>query len=213
MTARIARIAASGEPLFEAGRPRRLSRRAAMAALAVLAAMLAACGGAGPRSAPSDIGGPFRLVDQKGASVDQRLLRGKWTAIYFGYTFCPDVCPTTLTALAQAVGDLGPDARRFQVVFITVDPERDTPAQLATYLSSPAFPKGTIGLTGSPAQVAQVARAYRVYYKKAGTGANYSMDHTSIVYLMDPDGRFSRPLALGPPADIARQIEDAMHGR
>ncbi len=188
-------------------------RRTLVAGLGVLAALLAACGNADRAPPPSDIGGPFHLTDQTAARVDEHILRGKWTAVYFGYTFCPDVCPTTLTALGQAIAALGADAARFQMVFITVDPERDTAAQLATYLSSPAFPKGMIGLTGTPAQIAAVARAYRVYYKKAGAGANYSMDHTSIVYLMDPKGRFSRPIAMGPPADIARQIEDAMHGR
>jgi protein SCO1 len=94
-----------------------------------------------------------------------------------------------------------------------VDPERDTPAALKTYFSSPAFPKGAIGLTGTPAQIASVARSYRVYYKRAGDGPNYSMDHTSIVYLMDPQGRFSRPLAVGAaPADVTRQITEAMRG-
>ncbi len=192
-------------------------RRTAVAGLAgglgAVAMLLAGCGRADHAPAPSAIGGPFQLTDQAGARVDEHILRGKWSAVFFGYTFCPDVCPTTLTALGQAIADLGAGAAPFQVVFVTVDPERDTAAQLATYLSSPAFPKGTIGLTGTPAQIAAVARAYRVYYKKAGAGRDYSMDHTSIVYLMDPQGRFDRPIAMGPPADIARQIQDAMHGR
>ena len=220
MTARIARNAPSGERSFAAGAPMTASRRNLVAGfgagfgavLAALAMLLAGCGNAGHDSAPSDIGGPFQLTDQNDARVDEHILQGKWTAVFFGYTFCPDVCPTTLTTLADAVGRLGPDARRFQVVFITVDPERDTAAQLKTYLLSPAFPRGAIGLTGTAAQIASVARAYRVYYKKAGADPGYSMDHTSIVYLMDPKGRFSRPLAMGAPPDIARQIEDAMHG-
>ena len=213
MTARIARNASPGEPSFAEAPARGLSRRRLVAGLAVLTALLAGCGYGGRRSAPSDIGGPFQLTDQNGAPADEQVLRGKWTAVYFGYTFCPDVCPTTLTALAAAIDDLGPDARRFQVVFITVDPARDTAAQLKTYLSSPAFPKGTLGLTGTAAQIASVAHAYRVYYKKAGTGPNYSVDHTSIVYLMDPEGRFSRPIAFDAvPAAIARQIQDAMRG-
>ncbi len=212
MTARIARNGPPSEPSFANRLPTRSSRRLAIVLLG-LAALLAGCGRSAYGSAPSDVGGPFRLTDQRDARVDEHILQGKWTALYFGYTFCPDVCPTTLTTLAQAIDRLGSDARRFQVVFITVDPERDTPEQLKTYLSSPAFPKGTIGLTGSPAEIAAVARAYHVYYKKAGEGPNYSMDHTSIVYLMDTSGRFSRPLALGgAPADVARQIKDAMHG-
>jgi len=213
MTARIARNGPPGEPSFADRAPLDASRRRLAGGLLGLAVLLAGCGHGAPKSAPSDIGGPFQLIDQRGARVDEHILQGKWTAVYFGYTFCPDVCPTTLTTLAQAIDRLGGDARRFQVVFITVDPARDTPAQLATYLSSPAFPKGAIGLTGSPAQIAAVAHAYHVYYKKAGDGPNYSMDHTSIVYLMDPTGVFSRPLAFGAaPADIARQIEAAMHG-
>ncbi|MEO8927615.1 MAG: SCO family protein [Caulobacteraceae bacterium] len=211
MTARIARNGSLGEHSFAVGPRMGPSRRGF--AIGALALALAGCGESGRGPAPSDIGGSFVLTDQSGARVDERILRGKWTAVFFGYTFCPDVCPTTLTTLAAAIDLLGPDARRFQVAFITIDPERDTPAQLKTYLSSPAFPKGTIGLTGTAAQIASVARAYHVYYKKAGEGANYSMDHTSIVYLMDLKGRFSRPIAFGAaPPDIAKQIKDAMHG-
>jgi len=205
--------APSRELSFMAGPPLKLSRRGLAGGVLALAVLLAGCGRGGSASASSDVGGPFNLVDQNGARVDEHILDGKWTAVFFGYTFCPDVCPTTLTTLAQAIERLGPDAGRFQVVFITVDPERDTPSQLKTYLSSPAFPRGAIGLTGTPAQIAAAGRAYRVYYKKAGDGPNYSMDHTSIVYLMDPTGRFSRPIAFGAaPPDIARQIADAMHG-
>lgn len=189
------------------------SRRSLAGGLLALAALLAACGRSRGDPTPSDTGGSFHLVDQSGARVDEHILQGKWTAVFFGYTFCPDVCPTTLTTLALAIDRLGPDARRLQVVFITVDPERDTPAQLKTYLSSPAFPRGAIGLTGTAAQIASAARAYRVYYKKSGDGPGYGMDHTSIVYLMDPKGRFSRPIDFGAgPADIARQIAQAMHG-
>lgn len=168
----------------------------------------------GPSSpAPSAVGGPFRLVDQAGNPVDQGLLRGKWSAVFFGYTYCPDVCPTTLAALGQTVADLGADAGRFQVVFITVDPERDTPAALKTYLASPTFPRGAVGLTGSPQQIAAVARAYHVYYQKVPQGSSYSMDHTAVVYLMDPKGRFVRPLDVSvAPPQIARQIRAAMSG-
>jgi protein SCO1/2 len=159
------------------------------------------------------IGGPFHLVDQDGHPRDQSLLKGKWSAVYFGYTFCPDVCPTTLQTLADAEGKMGSKARRLQVVFITVDPERDTPAQLKTYLSSQAFPKGTIGLTGTPAQIAVAAKAYKVFYQKQGTGQDYEVQHVSAVYLMNPDGGFDRPIGSGlTPDQEAKQISDAMGG-
>jgi protein SCO1/2 len=163
---------------------------------------------------PSAIGGPFQLIADSGARVDQRILVGKWSAVYFGYTFCPDVCPTTLAALGQAIAQLGPRAKAMQVVFVTVDPQRDTPAQLRAYLASPSFPKGAIGLTGSPAQIKAVAAAYHVYYSRHQEGSGlYSVDHTSIVYLMDPSGRFVRPLTTAGPTDMARQIVEAMSGR
>jgi protein SCO1 len=166
-----------------------------------------------PAQADAAVGGPFRLVDQAGAAVDERVLRGKWSAVFFGYTYCPDVCPTTLVKLGQASEALGPDAARFQAVFITVDPGRDTPRALTSYLSSPAFPRGTIGLTGSAGQIAAVARAYHVYYQKIPQGSSYSMDHSAVLYLMDPQGRFSRALDIGAsPAELARQVRQAMAG-
>ena len=185
----------------------------AVAVLGMAALVWRSAGSSSSGVAPSAVGGPFRLVDQSGAPVDQGILRGKWSAVFFGYTYCPDVCPTTLAALGQAVGDLGPDARRFQVVFITVDPERDTPAALKAYLSSATFPRGARGLTGSPAQIAAVAAAYHVYYHKAPEGSSYTMDHSAVVYLMDTQGRFVRPLDVGvAPPQIARQIRAAMGG-
>ena len=109
--------------------------------------------------AASDIGGPFHLTAENGARVDERILKGKWSAVYFGYTDCPDVCPTTLAALTQAIGELGAKARSLQVVFITIDPERDTPGQLRAYLSNSSFPRGALGLTGSAADIRAVAAA------------------------------------------------------
>lgn len=160
---------------------------------------------------PSDVGGAFQLVDQNGMPANESRLKGKWTAVFFGYTFCPDVCPTTLTNLGQAANDLGPKSNRFQVIFVTVDPRRDTPAQLKRYLSSPSFPSHVIGLTGTDAEIAAIARAYHVYYRKAGDGPDYSMDHSSIVYLMDPEGHFVKPLNFeAAPAAVAGQILSAM---
>lgn len=159
------------------------------------------------------VGGPFQMTDQNGKRVDESLLKGKWTAVFFGYTFCPEACPTTLTTLAKAQDQLGPKARDLQVVFVSIDPERDTPGQLKTYLSSQSFPKGTVGLTGSAADVAKAAKAYKVFYQKSGTGPDYAMDHSTALYLMDPKGRFDRVIAYGlPPEEVARQIGDAMRG-
>ena len=163
--------------------------------------------------AASDIGGPFRLVDQTGRAADQHVLDGRWSAVFFGYTFCPDVCPTTLARLGAVTAALGPKADRFQVVFVTVDPERDTPAALAAYLASPTFPKGVRGLTGSPEQIAAIAKAYHVYYQKVPQAGSYTMDHSAVIYLMDPKGRFVSPLDLSvTPADAAKAIEKAMAG-
>jgi protein SCO1/2 len=180
---------------------------------------LAACdksgGTSGAQTATSSgealVGGPFQLVDQDGRPTDQSVLKGKWSAVFFGYTYCPDVCPTTMQALAGAQAKLGDKAKDLQVVFISIDPERDTPAQLKTYLSTPAFPKGAIGLTGTPAQVAAAAKAYRVYFQKEGQGEGYSLAHSSIVYLMNPAGKFATALTESQtPSEVATQIGDAM---
>lgn len=160
---------------------------------------------------PAMVGGPFQMVDQEGRAVDETLLNGKWTVVFFGFTYCPDVCPTTLQALDRAQDLLGPRAANLQVVFVSVDPERDTPAQLKTYLANDIFPKDVIGLTGSPQQVAATAKAYRAYYKKNGEGPDYLVDHSTPAYLMDPKGRFDRVLPYGiSPEEIARQVTEAM---
>jgi protein SCO1/2 len=137
----------------------------------------------------TQIGGPFTLVDDTGAPVTEKTLAGKPYAIYFGYTFCPDVCPTTLLDLSRWIKKLGPDADRLNYVFVTVDPERDTVQSLRTYLSS--FDKRIRGYTGTPAEIAQIARGYRVYYRKIPTDdGGYTMDHSAVIYLMGPDGKF-----------------------
>ena len=181
-------------------------------ATALAGGSLTACHpAASPSEQTSSVGGPFQLVDQGGAPVTEAALKGKWSVVFFGYTFCPDVCPTTLTALGRTVDQLGPKAADLRVVFITVDPARDTPDKMKAYLTSPVFPKGVIGLTGTPEQVAKAAKAYKVYYQKAGTGSDYSMDHSTALYLMDPKGRFNRVIANGvTPEEMARQISDAM---
>jgi len=167
----------------------------------------------GVRHAAPDvaIGGPFQMVDQHGHPADQGLLKGKWTAIFFGYTYCPDVCPTTLQSLGTAVKAMGDKAKDVRVVFVSVDPARDTPAQLKDFLSSPAFPPGVIGLTGSDAQVAAIAKAYKVFYQRQGTGTNYTVDHSAVIYLMRPDGSFDSAIAFNlPPDQIETHIVKAM---
>ncbi|MEC7796239.1 MAG: SCO family protein [Pseudomonadota bacterium] len=157
------------------------------------------------------VGGDFQLVNQDGRPVDQTLLNGKWSLVFFGFTYCPEFCPTTLAELAAVQQRLGDKADDLQIVFVSIDPERDTPQQLKDYLSSDGFPKGTIGLTGTPDQVAQAAKAYRAYYEKVGEGEGYTMNHSLTVYLMGPDGRFRSAVAYGLGPDKAtRIIEDAM---
>ena len=137
------------------------------------------------------IGGPFTLTASDGQTVSDASFRGKWLLVYFGYTYCPDVCPTTLNDIAEALEKLGPLADRITPLFITVDPERDTPDVLGRYVKS--FDPRIVGLTGTPEQIADVAREYRVYFKKRPTGKNpddYLMDHSSILYVMDPEGRY-----------------------
>ena len=148
----------------------------------------------------AQVGGPFQLVDQNGRAVDQALLEGKWTLVFFGFTYCPEYCPTTLASLAATQSRLGDRAKDLQIVFVSVDPQRDTPQALKDYLSSDGFPRGVIGLTGTPEQVAAAAKAYRAFYKKVGEGEGYTMDHSLTIYLMGPDGQFRSALAhdLGP---------------
>jgi len=157
------------------------------------------------------IGGDFQLVDQEGRPVDQTLLDGKWSLVFFGFTYCPEYCPTTLAELAAVQQQLGVKADDLQIVFISVDPERDTPQQLKDYLSSDGFPKGAIGLTGTPEQVARAAKAYRAFYQKVGEGEGYTMNHSLTVYLMGPDGQFRSAVAYGlGPDKSTKIIEQAM---
>ena len=163
-------------------------------------------------SAAAPIGGAFELTDQTGRSVNQSLLTGKWSAVYFGYTYCPDVCPTTLQMLGTVQRSLGARQKDFQVVFVTVDPARDTPSQLKLYLSNAVFPAGAVGLTGTPDQIARITGAYGVYFQKEGTGADYTVNHSSAIYLMNPSGGFDSVIASdSTPADAAAAILKAMN--
>ena len=158
-----------------------------------------------------DIGGAFRLVDQNGQAVDERLLRGKWTAVFFGFTYCPDFCPATLQTLEAATAALGRDAGDLQVVFISVDPERDTPAALKDYTANFDIPGGMHALTGTPEQVDAAAKAWRAYYRRKGEGPDYTVDHFTSIYLMDPRGRFARLVPHGlTPQQTAGEIKAAM---
>ena len=169
----------------------------------------------GPAEAVSEgvanVGGPFQMVNQDGQAVDQTLLDGKWSLVFFGFTYCPDYCPTTLTGLAATKQRMGEAAKDLQIVFVSVDPARDTPAALKDYLSSDGFPEGVIGLTGTPEQVDAMAKTYRAYFQKVGEGETYTMNHSLTVYLMGPDGRFRSALShdLGPERS-AQLIERVM---
>ena len=145
---------------------------------------------AAPTVGLTTIGGPFTLTDQNGRAVTDQDFRGKLMLVYFGYTFCPDACPTALLQMGQALDRLGSEGDAVQPVFITIDPARDTQEQLHIYASN--FHPRLVALTGSPQQIAQAAKAYRVYYAKAADSGttDYLMDHTSIIYLMSRDGRY-----------------------
>ena len=192
--------------------------RTMLVILAVLALAFAAITGLavrkgilGSQEQSAAIGGPFHLVDQSGKAVDEKVLKGKWSAVFFGFTYCPEACPTTLLALGQAQDLLGPKARDFQTVFISVDPARDTPAKLSAYLSNSAFPRAALGLTGTTEEVAGAAKAYHVFYQKAGEGPDYTINHSTITYLMSPRGQFVCVIPYGaPPEVMTRMIRSAM---
>lgn len=158
----------------------------------------------GPRmiTTASAIGGPFQLVDQSGQTVTDKNLQGKPTIIFFGFTHCPDVCPTALFEMSEILRAMDKDANRINAFFVSVDPERDTPAIMKDYLGS--FDPHLKGLSGSPEAVAAIVSAYRVYAKKVPLkDGDYTMDHTALIYLMDRDGRFVAPF------NIKRRPEEA----
>jgi cytochrome oxidase Cu insertion factor (SCO1/SenC/PrrC family) len=151
-------------------------------------------------SGTADVGGPFTLTAHTGERISDKAFRGKYMLVAFGFTHCPDVCPAELQVMSAALDAMGPEADRIQPLFITIDPERDTAAHLREYMAH--FHPRLIGLTGSKDDIAAVAKAYRVWYEKmddAGT-SGYLMDHTSITYLMDPDGEFVKHFSFGTSA-------------
>jgi protein SCO1/2 len=161
-----------------------------------LVLMLWALGGLRNVAAPAAIGGPFQLTDQAGQTVTEKDMKGRPTLIFFGFTHCPDVCPTSLFEISELLKAMGKDADRVNAYFISVDPDRDTAAAMKDYLSS--FDPHLKGLTGDADAVAKVISAFRVYARKVplkGEG-DYTMDHTALIYLMDRDGHFVSPFNL-----------------
>jgi protein SCO1/2 len=196
------------------GSPRFVLVATALAALVILGAgvFLALMLRDNPRGAAGTvlanaIGGPFRLTDQNGKTVTDADLKGKWSLVYFGYTHCPDACPTALNDISIALEDLGAKRSAVRPVFITVDPERDTPETLKAYVTS--FDAPILALTGTPDEVAQAAKGYRVYYAKhPEAGGDYSMDHSSVIYVMDPQGRFTASFTHeSTPEQIAERLK------
>src|ERR1044072_3750357 len=172
--------------------------------LVVLVVLLWMLGGLHRVTAPAAIGGPLQLTDHTGQTVTQTDLQGKPTLIFFGFTHCPDVCPTSLFEISEVLRAMGKDADRVNAWFISVDPERDTAAAMKDYLSS--FDPHLQGLTGSPDAVARVISGYRVYAKKVPLkDGDYTMDHTAVVYLMDRDGKFVAPFNLKRTPEEAAQ--------
>src|SRR5580704_2729517 len=177
-----------------AARPLVIVSAFATSLLIGLLVMLWALGGARVVK-PTAIGGPFQLTDQSGDTVTDKNMQGRPTLIFFGFTHCPDVCPTSLFEMSEVLRAMGKDADRVNAYFITVDPERDNAATMKDYLSS--FDPHLKGLTGDPAAVAKVTSEYRVYFKKVPLkDGDYTMDHTALVYLMDRDGHFVSPFNL-----------------
>jgi protein SCO1/2 len=162
-------------------------RAAALAAAVVFAGAQGAARATDVPADPPHIGGHFSLTTADGMEVTDRSFVGKWLLLYFGYTFCPDACPTALNTIAEALDELGPLAERIQPIFITVDPQRDTPV-IAQYVR--AFHPWLIGLTGGAAQIAAAAKDFHVFYQvhELGNG-EYTIDHSSYIYVVDPDGR------------------------
>jgi len=152
------------------------------------------------------VGGPFSLTDQSGRRVTEKDFGGKFMLVYFGYTFCPDVCPTELQVMMAALDTIGAKAERITPVFITIDPARDTVETIKSYVEN--FGPRLVGLTGTADEIAAAAQAYRVYYEKAGdvSSPDYLMDHSSIIYLMDPNGKFIKHFTY--TTDAAKLADD-----
>lgn len=158
------------------------------------------------------VGGPFTLTDHTGRRVSEKTFLGKYMLVYFGYTYCPDVCPTELQVISAALDQLGDKAKKIQPVFVTVDPERDDVKQMAQYVDH--FHPSLIGLTGSAQDIKTVAKSYRVYFariKNDGSSSEYLMDHSSLIYLMGPKGNYVTHFTYGTaPEKIAAKLAEIM---
>lgn len=166
-----------------------------------------------PASLPlaASIGGPFELASTRGGTISSESLKGKPMAVFFGYTFCPDVCPTTLLDLSTAIKQLGADADTMNFVFISVDPARDTIEQLQLYLSS--FDPHIVGATGTEVQIADVTRRYRAIYEKVASKDGYTINHTATTYLMDAQGRFHSTLSYQEkPENVVAKLRRLISG-
>ncbi|MGO8919435.1 MAG: SCO family protein [Stellaceae bacterium] len=163
--------------------------------------------------ATSALGGPFALTTADGSVVTDRSYPGKWLLVYFGYTFCPDACPTALSNIAGALAKLGSAADKLQVLFITVDPRRDTPKVMGDYVR--VFDPRIVGLSGSAEQIAAVVKEYKVYVSAhSGEGSGYLVDHSSFLYVMNPQGKFARLLSSETPADgIAAELRPLLEAK
>lgn len=182
----------------------------------VAALALAACGPSGPSFKNVDITGAdygrdFALTDHNGQRRTLADFRGKVVVMFFGYTHCPDVCPTTMLELKQVVQELGEDGRRVQVLFVTVDSERDTPAILAKYV--PLFEPSFLGLYGDAAATAKVAKDFRVFYQKVPGSSpdNFTLDHTAGSYVFDPEGRLRLYVRYGQAANLIADVRKLLH--
>jgi protein SCO1 len=179
-----------------------------LAGVLAVAMQVAACApsGAQPSGLPEGASIGFTLTTADGNAVSERTYRGKWLLVYFGYTSCPDLCPTALMEIAGALEKSGPRATTVQALFVTIDPKRDTPEMLGEYVKS--FDPRIVGLTGTPAQIAQAARSFKIFYERRATDdGGYAYDHTTLIYLIDTGGKFVKALA----GDAgAQEIADAL---
>lgn len=193
----------------------------AFAILALLAALLTAVAAyyltvpnhSGTVSGTALVGGPFTLTDQTGRKVTEKDFLGKYMLVFFGYTYCPDICPTELQVMSAALDSLGTKADVIQPVFITIDPQRDTPEVLKQYVGN--FHPRLAGLTGTPEEIASVAKTYRVFFSRVENSASdtYLMDHSTIMYLMDPQGRFLKHFSYTTDAAaLANALAEAISG-